>query len=159
MLIIWILIPYVFYHKFYREILSGSETKCTASSDLNPESSLICIYFPLSVVLTFPTNDLINENNILSQIITRHNCSPEFTEHSCAVGKTLFAGVLMINQKDNLSFAINLVILISMSSFTILSHHLIPIFVKRALPRLCVCSTIQVTFILDTAQSFLIYSM
>lgn len=56
-----------FSHKFRCEILIGSETECTSFSDLNPESSFICICFPFSIVLTSPTNDLINgENSLVS---------------------------------------------------------------------------------------------
>ena len=72
---------------------------------------------------------------VLFQIITLHNCSPKFTEHSCyTTGNGLFANDIMINQKDNFSFIMKLVFLISMSSFTIPSH---PIIWYSSLEKAC----------------------
>lgn len=142
-LIISIVAPYVFYNKFHCEILLGSETGCPFSSDLNPEFSFIPIYFPSSIVLLSPTNDLINgKSSLVSDHYTPQLLSQNHWRHSyCAIGKSTFAGVIMVNRKDNLSFVIKLTFLISISDCT-LSHHSMLIFIKRTFPKLRICSSI-----------------
>lgn len=102
-------------------------------------------------MLTFPKNDLIDgkKNLVLGLPKSLHTAV-------VAQVKVLFAGVIVINQKDSLAFVMKLVFSISMSNF-IISHLSVIIFAK-ALFHGCIWAP-QFRFLLDMALCFLIHSV